>query len=196
MMLRLCLLFVSLLTVTITTAVKAESYQLDVPAYNWHLSAGYAGYRTVGFDSTAGAQFTLGYRLDSSLELELTTGFVTLTDENYRQGVPAPSLILEGGEQTLVWSELMFSDSFLQGQWQFSKNTYINTGLFWQFGAGITHFSDEYYPTLVLGGGIRIPYDRYRLELAIKDHIFKFEKIGETSYGNNMQLVVALGISF
>jgi outer membrane beta-barrel protein len=152
-------------------------------------------YSAEDFGASSVRGLRIAYHVTEDVFFEGTVAETTISDETFRQVLPGG--IFENPQEKLRYYNVSVGYNILPGEVFFTKKTAFASAVYLVAGVGSTDFMDEKRLTINAGMGVRLLLkDWLSFHLAMRDHVFETDILGQRKNAHNFELTTGLAVFF
>jgi len=172
---------------------RREVHKARYPSNDFQLSLSLGGYSAQEFGTSGTASARLAYHLSENWFAEASYGQVKIGDEAFRNILPGG--VLEHKFERLQTYDLAVGYNFISGEAFFGTKTAKAYQMYATGGLGNTVFNGQRMQTFVYGFGARLLFnDDWAMRVDARNHLFKFDLLGDRDLAQHYEL--SLGVSY
>ena len=172
---------------------RREVHKAHYPSNDFQVSLDLGGYNAGVLGTSATANARLAYHITEDWFTEASYGQVKIDDSAFRNILPGG--VLEHQFERLQTYDLAVGYNFISGEAFFGTKTAKAYQMYATGGLGNTVFNGQRMQTWVYGVGSRLFFtDSWAIRLDMRNHLFKFDLLGDRELEQHYELT--LGASY
>jgi outer membrane beta-barrel protein len=172
---------------------RREVHKAHYPSNDFQVSMDIGGYNAGVLGTSATANVRLAYHITEDWFTEASYGQVKISDSAFRDILPGG--VLEHQFERLQTYDLAIGYNFISGEAFFGTKTAKAYQMYATGAIGNTIFNGERMQTWAYGFGTRLLWnDNWALRIDARNHLFKFDLLGERDLAQHYEL--SLGVSY